>query len=61
MLVQNIDTIHLITIHNMMLEQAGKGKPHRKKTMQQCLSDIKRELIKRKIVSEYVLEYGGRL
>jgi len=60
-LVENIDTHHLITIHNSVIQQVGKGKPHVKKSKQQFLSDIKCELIKRKIVSEYVLEYRGRL
>lgn len=61
MLVENIDTEHLITIHNTVIRDVGKGKPHVKKSRQQFLSDIKQELIKRKITSEYVLEYKGRL
>ena len=61
MLLENIETQHLITIHNNMIQQVGKGKPHVKKSRQQFLSDIKQELIKRDITSEYVLEYKGRL
>lgn len=56
-----IDTEHLITIHNTVIRNVGKGKPHVKKSRQQFLSDIKQELIKREITSEYVLEYKGRL
>ena len=61
MLVENIDTQHLISLNNSIIQILGMGKPHTRNENLTKLKEIKQELIKRGIVSEYVLDYTGRL
>lgn len=61
MLVENIDTQHLISLNNQIICVLGMGKPHTRNENVIKLELIKQELIKRGIVSHYVLDYTGRL
>ena len=61
MLVENIDTQHLISLNNSIIQILGMGKPHTRNENVIKLELIKQELIKRGIVSHYVLDYKGRL
>ena len=56
-----LDTQHLISLNNNTIQALGMGKPHTRNMNEFMLKEIKQELIKRGIVSEYVLDYKGRL
>jgi len=56
-----IDTQHLINLNNQIICVLGMGKPHTRNENETKLKAIKQELIKRGIVSKYVLDYKGKL
>lgn len=56
-----IDTQHLISLNNQIIQILGMGKPHTRNENEIKLKAIKQELIARGIVSKYVLDYTGRL
>lgn len=59
--IDTLDTDRLFELNNVLITVIGMGKPHIKLYNQALLESVKHELIKRNLLSHYVLDYRGRL
>jgi hypothetical protein len=60
-MLSDFSTIQLCELHNKTLYVVSIGKPHQKAHNEKLITEIKLELIKRNLVSQYVLDYKDKL